>query len=138
MNRLAFSAALILAACSMPELKPTEAEMDRVETALRQKPCIGKLADWERRYYYQLQFSSDKSEKSVRKGLMPKPTGYDRSIVEIDLRQANFEEFGSGRGSYADYPPGAADTDDREYNLAFGTYSLETGELHLAHCGPNM
>lgn len=65
---------------------------------------------------------------------------FDHNIVEVDLREGGYEEFGFGRKSYknAEDPPGWLAIDDRPYKLVFGTYDLETGELHLRQCGPNM
>jgi hypothetical protein len=129
---------LLLSCCAAQDVKPTEAEMDRVEAALKPLPCIGNLADWERRYYYMPEYAVGELDAAIKQDREPKPIGYDKSVVEIDLREAHYEEFGSGRKSYVGFPPGSGDTDDRDYRVAWGGYDLKAGTLHMADCGPNM
>ncbi|HEX2811838.1 MAG TPA: hypothetical protein VHO04_04060 [Sphingopyxis sp.] len=112
--------------------------MDHVEAELSRLPCVGDLSKWERRYFYRLEFSDEENTRSLKEDRMPKPTGYIRSLIEFDLREANYEEFGSGRKSYSDIPPEAGDTDDRDYRLAIGTYDLKTGKINVYHCGRNL
>lgn len=138
MRLLAILPLLLLSACVTREVKPTEAEMDRVEAALNQLPCVGDLGDWERRYYYVSKYFAEELDAANKQGREPRPSRYNKSIVEFHLRQAHFEEFGSGRKGYAGYPPGSADIDDRDYRMAWGGYDLNTGKLHMADCGRNM
>jgi len=137
-SRFVFLLILVLSSCAAREVKPTEAEMDRVEAALSESPCIGDLADWERRYYYSPKYFAEELDAAIKEGREPRPSRRNKSIVEFDLREAHFEEFGSGRKSYADYPPGSADNDDRAYRVAWGGYDLKTGKLQMADCGPNV
>ena len=130
--------ALALSACAAREVKPTEAEMDRVEAALGREECIGDLKSWLRRYHYKLEFSPEESEAAWKERREPQPTAYNKSVIEVDLREANFEEFGNGRRSYSNYPEGSGGIDDRDYRMAFGTFDVATGLLNLAACGENM
>ena len=128
---------LLLSACVTREGKPTEAEMDRIEKQLERTPCIGSLADWERIYLYHPKYFAEELDAAIKEGRQPRRSGFDRAQIEIHLRQANFEEFGEGRKSYADYPSGLLDTDDRGYRIAYGSYDLGRGKLDLAACGTN-
>ena len=128
----------LLAACTPREVKPTEAEMDRVEAALAKLPCIGDLSRWERQYLYHPDFFAEEVAAASKEGRAPRPSGYDRNVIEVHLREAGFEEFGSGRKSYSTYPPGSLDSDDWKYLIAYGSYDLKGDKLHLAACGPNM
>jgi len=112
--------------------------MDRVEAALAKIPCVGDLSRWDRRYYYPPSFESEEAWTALEEQRDPEPSSYDRNFIEIDLREAGFEEFGRGRKSYSNYPPGAIDTDDRSYRIAYGSYDVKSGKLDLAACGPNM
>lgn len=133
------SVSMFLASCDSAPPKPTESEMDRVELALKDTPCVTDLNAWDRRYFY-----SRKINESMRaeyeRGEKPSMWIFDHSIVEVDLRQAGFEEFGYGRKSYGDTedPPGWMGIDDRSYNMATGTFDLTSGKLDLRSCGPNM
>ncbi|MBB6427451.1 hypothetical protein [Sphingopyxis sp. JAI128] len=138
MIRLWLITFLCLTGCASAEIKPTSDEMDRVETVLQQVPCVGDLDGWERRYFYHPEFSDEENARALKEDRMSRPTGYDRSLIEVDLREANFGEFRSGRRSYSDYPPGSADNDDRKYRMVFGTYDLKTRKLNLYHCGANI
>jgi hypothetical protein len=137
MRRLAIVSILLLSACVTRDGKPTEAEMDRVEEQLEKIPCVGRLANWERRYLYPPEYSDAELDAAIKEEREPRRSSVDRSKIEIHLRQANFEEFGEGRKSYADYPPDMSDTDDRSYRIAYGSYDLTTGKLDLAACGMN-
>ena len=128
---------LLLAACVAREVKPTEQEMDRVEAALEKLPCIGRIDDWERRYLYHPQYFGEEVAGAMKEGREPRPSGYDRSQIEIHLHEANFEEFGEGRTSLSNYPSDLLATDDREYRLPYGSFDLITGKLHMAACGAN-
>ena len=138
MRRFSIPLLLLLTACALRESGPTDAEMDRVEAALQQLTCIGDLGDWERRYYFLPKYRDGALDEAIKQDREPIPSGYDKSIVEFDLREAHFEEFGSGRKRYVGIPPGSGNTDDRDYRMAWGGYDLKTGKLHMADCGPNM
>ena len=138
MIRLLLVASLCLSGCASAEIKPTDDEMDRVEAILQQLPCVGNLNRWERRYFYHPEFSDEENARALKEDRIPSPTGYVRSLIEIDLREANFDEFGSGRKGYSNFPPGSADTDDRNYRMVFGTYDLKARKLSLSHCGGNI
>jgi len=137
MTRLVLLLFLGLSACAAREVKPTESEMDRIEAQLAQMPCVGRLADWERIYLYHPDYFAEEVDAAIRECREPRRSGYDRTKIEIHLRQANFEEFGEGRKSYADYPRGLADTDYRAYRIAYGSYDVKSGKLDLAACGAN-
>ena len=137
MRPFAVAVLLLLSACVSREGKPTEAEMDRIEKQLERVPCVGRLVNWERRYLYHPEYSDVEVDTAIKEAREPRRSGYDRSKIEIHLRQANFEEFGEGRKSYADYPPDMSDTDDRTYRIAYGSYDLTSGRLDIADCGLN-
>ena len=138
MIRFPLFSALCLGACTPLGNEPTDGEMDRVDAALRRLPCVGDLNDWDRRYFYHPIFSSSETARALEENRTPKPTSYLRSIVEIDLRQANFAEFGRGRKGYSDFPPGSGDNDDRHYRMVLGSYDLISGKLDMLHCGENV
>lgn len=137
MRPFVIAALLLLSACGTHQSKPTDAEMDRIEKQLERVPCVGRLANWERRYLYHPEYSDEELDAAIRAGREPRRSGFDRSKIEIHLRQANFEEFGEGRKSYVDYPPDMSATDDRTYRIAYGSYDLTSGKLALTACGPN-
>ena len=137
MIRFAAVLILLLPACMTREVKPSEQEMDRIEAALQKLPCIGKIGDWERRYLYHPEYFAEEVAVAAKEGRQPRPSGHNRSMIEIHLHQANFEEFGEGRQSLSDYPSDLLATDDREYRIAYGSFDLKTGKLHMAACGAN-
>ena len=137
MIRLAPVVFLLLAACVTREVKPSEIEMERVEAALQKLPCVGRVDDWERHYLYRPKYFGEEVAIALKEGRSPRRSGYDRFTIEIHLREANFEEFGEGRSSHADYPSGLLANDDRKFRIAFGSYDLRSGELQMAACGVN-
>lgn len=102
--------------------QPDKAIVNRIELELGALKCPGSLGVWERHYWY----SRDRSGS------------INRSTVEIDLRQAGFEEFGYGRHIHPAPPVFRFDTDDRDYRVAFGTFDIPTGALKMSACGSNM
>jgi hypothetical protein len=78
---------------------------------------------WERRYWF-----SQAGQASAP----------DNSTIDFDFRQAGFEEFRAGRNIHSAPHLGVFDVDDREYNLAVGTYDVKADRLSIEACGPNM
>ena len=141
MRRLLPLLATFLIACSASTSGPTVAEMDRVEHALVAESCVGDLETWDRRYFYGRTINrSARARAEFEQGRTPSMWIFDHSIVEVDLRQGGYEEFGFGRKSYGDLedPPGWLALDDRSYKLVLGTFNLTTGKLRLSACGENM
>jgi hypothetical protein len=63
---------------------------------------------------------------------------YDYSRVDVDLRQAGFEEFKGGRHIHRRLPKHRWMADSRPYKLAFGEYDIESDKVSLWTCGSNM
>lgn len=111
--------------------KPDARVADEIEAKLSRVPCVGPMSRWERHYLV----NSEPSEL-----LAPFATfflssrWYNYRSVDIDYRQAGFEEFRGGRYLGRAVPPAA---DDRQYDLVFGYYDIPTHTAHLWACGPN-
>ena len=102
--------------------KPTRAVINQIEGRLRAIKCVGPLSKWERSYWY----SRDRAGH------------VDHNSVEIDLRQAGFEEFKHGRYVLDAAPTRIFDVDDRDYEIAFGSFDVSKERISLQSCGPNM
>lgn len=132
--RVAFAVAgvILLPACSEGFLprEPSEQTVDRLERRLVELPCVGKLERWERHYTF--------DSKPLAGGLFGwRNRWYDYRKIDIDLREAGFEEFKGGRHLHSRRPEHQSWADDRGYLLAFGKYDIATDRLKLRHCGPN-
>ena len=78
-----------LTACGSLPVSPSETTgapaqsiwlVNKIEARLARDPCVGSLAKWARRYEWRLS-----------------PEGWDRNVVDIDLRQAGIFNFRQGR-----------------------------------------
>lgn len=105
---------------------PSVPDVDYIESLLTKEPCVGPLTDWQRSYYFRRESGASYPE-----------TPLDRSVVEIDLRQAGFEEFKQGRKILKIPPgkPGQRVFDDRQYKLVFAEYDVVKKALSIEHCG---
>ena len=126
--------AIMLAACGSVSVSPFEtspavpqsvALVDKIEAQLANDPCVGSLARWARHYRWRMS-----------------PDGWDRTVVEIDLRQAGV--FGFRQGRYIHLPQTGgrpADIiimgDERRYLVAFASYDVRLDRLTMESCGPN-
>lgn len=102
--------------------KPARAVIEQIEARLRAIKCVAPLNKWERSYW----FSRDRAGH------------VDHNSVEIDLRQAGFEEFKHGRYVLDAPPTRMFDADDRDYDIAFGSFDVSKERISLHSCGPNM
>lgn len=125
MTAVRFVIVMLLAGCGPADRAarlPDELVVDRLEAQLAKETCIAPLSRWERRYW----FARDRPSQAPNYGK-----------ISIDLRQADFEEFRSGR-HLLDRPFEAEfGIDDRAYELAFGTYDIASNRVSLWACGPN-
>ena len=122
---------LLLSACATREIKPTEAEMDRVEAALAAVPCAARLVGGDRYYYYRPRYYAEEIAAAKKEGRPPRSSNRVTSVVQFNLVRAPADRAGA-RTSHAVPPqaPGAGD------GAVHGAYHLETGELDLAGCAP--
>lgn len=104
---------------------------DEIEAKLAKVPCVGPMARWERHYV----FSSKQNDLALFATFFMSDSWFNYRSVDIDYREAGFEEFHSGRFLGQSVRPAA---DDRQYNLVFGHYDLPTGTAYLWACGPNV
>ncbi|MDZ3833432.1 MAG: hypothetical protein U0S50_16690 [Sphingopyxis sp.] len=126
---------LFLGACVTREGKPTETEIDQVEAQLEGAPCVGRLADWERIYAYRPEYFAEEVHAALKERREPRPSGYDRSIIDIHLRPANVSGSGAGRKSQAGRPAEAsADNPDKDHSVR-GSFDLRRGQLAMKECG---
>lgn len=102
--------------------KPTPAIINQIEDRLKALKCVAPVGKWERSYWY----SRDKAGH------------VDRNSIEIDLRQAGFEEFKHGRYILDAPPIRIFDVDDRDYEIAFGSFNVSKKHIRLQSCGPNI
>lgn len=129
MRRLAILSLLLLAACATREVKPTEAEMDRIEAALTGDACAARLIGGDRHYYYRPRYYAEEVEAAKTEGRPPRSSNRVTSVVQFNLVPRLGDRTGT-RTSHAVPPqgPGAVD------GAVHGAYHLETGELDLAGC----
>jgi hypothetical protein len=103
--------------------RPTSDLLDQVEAALARHPCVGDLHRWQRLY----SFSTT-------------GTGPNRSVDEGEiafmLREAGVEGFKDERRTTA--PHAFLAVDDRDYDVAFGTFDLRSRALMIEYCGANL
>ncbi|WPZ05137.1 hypothetical protein T8S45_06280 [Blastomonas marina] len=107
--------------------RPTEQTIDRLEQRLSKVSCIGSLDSWERHYTFM-------SEPFLGWDY----DWYDYGKIDVDLREAGFEEFKGGRHIHARVPEHQRMLDDRPYKVAFGEYDVSEDRLSLTHCGANI
>lgn len=125
--------AAVLPGCSsgfVPS-RPSEEIIDRLEQRLVEHPCIGSLDRWERHYTY--------ASEPFLDGLFGwRNRWYHYGRIDVDLRQAGFEEFRGGRHVHARSPEHQGSIDDRRYNVAVGQYDVSADRLSLTACGSNI
>lgn len=102
--------------------KPSQAVVNQIEDRLRAIKCVAPLSKWGRSYWY----SRDRAGR------------IDHNSVEIDLREAGFEEFKRGRYIFAAPPIRRFNTDDRDYKIAFGSFDVSKKHINMQACGPNI
>lgn len=129
MKQLSLLPLLLLSACATREVKPTEAEMDRVETVLAAAPCAAKLVDRDRHFYYRPRYYAEEVEAAKSEGRQPRSSNRVTSVIQFELHPASADGAGK-RTSHAVPPPALAQAG----NNLHGAYHLETGELDLVGC----
>ena len=85
MRLLSVLSLFLLSACAARDVKPTEAEMDRVEAALQATPCAVQLADWDRHYYYRPRYYAEEVAAAKKEGRPPRSSNRVTSVVQFDL-----------------------------------------------------
>lgn len=127
--RLALPLLLVLSACAAREVKPTDAEMNRVEAALRATPCAARLAGWDRHFYYRPRYYAEEVAAAKKEGRPPRSSNRVTSVVQFDLVPARADPPGT-RKSHAVPPHALTGVSDGLH----GAYHLDTGELTLPGC----
>lgn len=130
---------LVLPACATRDVKPSAAEMDRVEAALRKIPCVGDVGAWSRSYFYHAKYFGDEVAAAAREQRAPLASGHVRTQISFALQQASDESFVAGRVSFAAPPPGvnsAGSDGSAGLRRAMGSYDLRDGRLNIAGCDP--
>ncbi|WP_343345261.1 hypothetical protein WJT74_12010 [Sphingomicrobium sp. XHP0239] len=89
--------------------------------------CVGSLDDWERHYTF-----------SSRPFVGLDFRWYDYGKIDVDLREAGFEEFVGGRHIHARLPEHQFWVDDRPYDTAFGEYDISEDRLTITSCGADI
>ena len=94
--------------------------VDRIESQLAGRPCIGALADWERNFSY------------GHGGDQRRERGIERDRVVFVFREAGMYQYRSQRiiGS-------PEMLDERQMKVAVGEYDLLSGRLTVDACGLN-
>jgi hypothetical protein len=111
--------------------KPAPHLANEIEAKLIQVPCVGPMARWERHYV----FSSKQNDLALFATFFLSDRWFNYRSVDIDYRQAGFEEFRAGRVLGQAVRPAA---DDRQYDLVFGHYDVPSHTAYLWACGPNV
>lgn len=140
--RLGFAMAmsLTLSACATRDVKPSEAEMDRVETALRANPCVDDVNQWSRNYFYHAKYFGEEVETAATEQRAPRASGHVRTQISFALQQKLGAQKSAGRTSLAAPPVSEKDAgggDGASLRRAFGSYDLRNGTLHIARCDPS-
>jgi hypothetical protein len=120
---------LVLSACAAREVKPSEAEMDRVEAALQATPCAARLASLDRHFYYRPRYYAEEIAAAKKEGRPPRSSNRVTSVIQFDLVPARADTVGA-RTSHAVPPHALTGVADGLH----GAYHLDTGELTLAGC----
>jgi hypothetical protein len=126
--------ALALSACGAtgPLARAPDARLaDEIEAKLSKIGCIGPMSRWERHYSY----SARPSTLATMLTLGRSNLWFNYNSIEIDYRQAGFEEFRSRRVLYSGLEPVAID--DRNYDLVLGHYDVPARTAYIWACGPN-
>jgi hypothetical protein len=121
---LSIALLLMLAACSgpSPEPLPDSGSVDRLESLLAGRECVGALNEWERHYFHPLL----SGERKVA----------DTSVIAFDFREAGKFEFREGRRIETVWDATAA-LDHRQFRSASGIFNLGSGILEVQQCGWN-
>lgn len=129
------AAAILLASCTTRATMPSDVDMDQIEAALAEDPCVGPLKDWQRQYYFHPKYFGDEVAAAAREGRTPRSSGHVRSMIGFELRADAAKKL-SGRMAL-DRPPegqwGAATDGERR---AAGHFDLSAKLLTMAHCDP--
>jgi hypothetical protein len=122
--RIAVFILLGLAGCVQSQStteRPGQLVVEHIERELGKLKCVGPITEWERSYWYKRSRTGD----------------ITRSIIQIDLRQAGFEEFRSRRYTHSAPPDKVLGIDDRECRSAFGSFDVRTGRVTMTTCEGN-
>lgn len=95
-------------------------QIDAVETALSQAPCIGSLGQWSRRYSFAVNYMQGR---------------VDDDAIRFVLREAG--RYGFETGVRVGKPREFAEMDDRQFRIAAGIYHLHNHRLKIDACGNN-
>lgn len=99
---------------------PSTKQIDTVETALSQAPCIGSLGQWSRQYSFAVDYPHGR---------------VDDGAIRFILREAGRHGFETG--VRVGKPSEFAEIDDRQFRIAAGIYYLNNYRLKIDACSNN-
>lgn len=105
---------------------PSKGQVNTIEIALRDQPCVGNLDGWERRYRF-----TRKRTPNFRDGRV------DEGTVEFRLRRAGSYNIRTGRMILPPMRVNVLEIDDTPVKMAWGTYAVKTQHLTIDFCGQN-
>lgn len=103
---------------------PSQEQVEILEAQFAAEPCIGDAERWERTYF----FGTTKARDAV-----------DKDRIDFRLREAGKYGFRSERRTVGAMSREAMpDIDDRDYEVAFGSFRVSDRTLMVESCGPNI
>lgn len=109
------------AAWAAAQPQPPAAVVDRIETMLAGRPCIGRLDRWSRTYA----FDYDNGTRRV-----------DDHIIMFHLEEAGTSDVRPGRR--VTEPNSWVNLDDRPIRMVDGDFDVSDGRLRIGFCGDNV
>jgi hypothetical protein len=104
--------------------RPSEADVDRLESQFAAVPCLGDAGRWDRTYF----FGANDARDAVDKGK-----------IDFRLREAGKYGLAAERRIVSVLSPQAMpEIDDRDYLIASGSYRIASQTLTIDACGPNI
>src|SRR5687768_15797973 len=104
--------------------RPSEADIDRLESQFAAVPCLGDAGRWDRTYF----FGSNGARDAI-----------DKDRIDFRLAEAGKYEFKPERHRVEAFSPEALGSiDDRDYRVAFGSYRISTRTFEIEACGANI
>lgn len=120
----------VIACSQASDLKPTQAEINRVEALLSNHRCVGDLSKWRRTYVYMVDYSDAELAAAKREGRPMRPVFHDTRLIEFVLQRAG-GDIKPGRISATDYPDWIQSDREAQPEHLFGGYAIPLKQLNL-------